>query len=699
MSQSPANLTASPRLGRAAMIVVAGSFGLALACQSLLNQLLTAGVAFSPALWKTVVRGLGGILSADEQSVAGISLPFYSGCLIAGGLCLWVVGSGVATLISRRGFKTCFSEWGQRGWGWLLLPFLWDALRLGSVVLEFDQVTAVLLSVGHFTVAIALAGLSAEWCATALGNIRTTRFGNVTCATLFFALCLCSVGVFTWMNWQLYHGLLIPHGDSAMYEEHLWNLTHGKGFRSYIDQGLFLGEHIQVIHLLLLPIHWLWPSQLSLEFCESLFLALGALPVYAITRRHTDSSFAALCVASAWLLYFPLHFLDISIDGKTFRPMSLGVPAFMQALNLIDKKRLKLSLIFLLLALSAKEDFAAVIAPVGLWLLLFGTGTARDAQADEASLSAVTQSLGARFFGLTLMVVTTAYLGLAVTTIIPAFREGDTVHFARYFGELGSTPGEIAKGMLTNPSAVFERIFSLRSLQYSLLLLVPLGGLAIASFARLLVGVPLFAVLCLLQLDSSPGALEQQLVPFHHFHAPLIPVLFWAAAAGAGNLARRIERKKSATLAERATVRWPAFALGCAVFTGALFSISPAGIAFWDAGSFHFWKTRYIPGPRAEYAQVVEDTIPDDARVASTDFIHTRLTHRERSYDYSDYLRRVSDYQATVPDDTDFIVVDTQHHYSKIKTPDQIPEFKQHPDQWELLLDRTDGYFIILRKR
>ena len=131
--------------------------------------------------------------------------------------------------------------------------------------------------------------------------------------------------VFTWMNWELYWGLRLPHGDSAMYEEHLWNVTHGKGFRSYLDQGLFLGEHIQFIHLALLPAYLLWPSQLLLELCESLALSLTALPVYWIARRHTGSERAAVWLALATLLYVPLHYLDVAIDLKTFRPICRGL--------------------------------------------------------------------------------------------------------------------------------------------------------------------------------------------------------------------------------------------------------------------------------------------------------------------------------------------------------------------------------------
>ena len=71
----------------------------------------------------------------------------------------------------------------------------------------------------------------------------------------------------------------------------IWG-EHGKGFRSYLDQGVFLGEHIQVIHLALIPLHMLWPSHLLLEICESLALNSAAIAVFWIARRHTHSTWA-----------------------------------------------------------------------------------------------------------------------------------------------------------------------------------------------------------------------------------------------------------------------------------------------------------------------------------------------------------------------------------------------------------------------
>jgi hypothetical protein len=85
--------------------------------------------------------------------------------------------------------------------------------------------------------------------------------------------------------------------------------------------------------------------------------------------------------------------------------------------------------------------------------------------------------------------------------------------------------------------------------------------------------------------------------------------------------------------------------------------------------------------------------------VASTDFVHPRFTHYERSYDYSLYRRTVSGNELRVPDDTDFIVIDTRHRYSTIQSPGDVREIKEEPERWALLPDVTDGYFIVLRSR
>ena len=73
-------------------------------------------------------------------------------------------------------------------------------------------------------------------------------------------------------------------------------------------------------------------------------------------------------MVAAYLCYFPLQFLDIAIDLKTFRPISFGVPALLFALEAIELKRWKSASLLLLLTLTAKEDYAIIFGPLGLWI-------------------------------------------------------------------------------------------------------------------------------------------------------------------------------------------------------------------------------------------------------------------------------------------------------------------------------------------
>jgi hypothetical protein len=181
--------------------------------------------------------------------------------------------------------------------------------------------------------------------------------------------------------------------------------------------------------------------------------------------------------------------------------------------------------------------------------------------------------------------------------------------------------------------------------------------------------------------------------------------VFWAVAAGLPPAARLLKRAltglgfRAESCEQTIPVLLRTAVWSCSLTTGIFFSLSPLGITFWDSGSGWYWKHLYGPSRRAQLFVHVPPLIPKTSRVASTDFVHPRFTHYDRSYDYSAYVRKVSDFERRVPNDTDFIVIDTQHPYSTIKRPEDVPEYRDHPDQWELLPDETEGYFIVLRRK
>ncbi|MCA9081562.1 MAG: DUF2079 domain-containing protein [Planctomycetaceae bacterium] len=674
-------------------------FGSALALATFLESRELAQAWFSVPLWEQVIHSLGGEVSLHGfdlvarvplMSLLGVlTIPFFVIPLVITWRCRDTATSWEQSLHGAL--------WNASIWG--LVPSVWWLIWMVATVQGATGTVGLCGLIAPLVFPLFLAGITAPLLAGRsifqADQPMPQRLGWHVPTALMSAYVI----VFVLLNWGLWWNLQIPHGDSAMYEEHLWNFEHGKGFRSYLDQGLFLGEHIQVIHLGLIPLHLLWPSQLMMELCESVALALGAIPIMQMALRHAQDRRAAWLLGGAYLLWFGTHYLDIAIDLKTFRPIAFGAPLMLWWLDALEQAKWKRSLVLLLLVLACKEDYAIVTAPVGLWLAVEAWGN-RDRSPEERRFRMA--------FGLAHAALLTLYLGLVVKVFIPWFRGWENVHYAAYFQALGATPQEIVQTIVLHPIKTLSLFVTFGSILYSLYILVPLVGLPLRSPGRLLCGLPLFLTLCLNELvQTFPG-------PFHHFHAPLVPILFWAAAAGLGRSWREVVRWTSANSGIPPAARsllarhHASLALAGCLFTSMTLSMVPWSMKFWDAGRDFYWRTLYIADARARAIEPVLAAIPLTARVASTDFVHTRMTHYERSYDYSDYPRQVANYEDRVPNDTDYIVIDTGHRYSKLRREDlladpakllEIRELRREPLRWEVLDLPTDCYFIVLKRR
>lgn len=695
-----------PALAAVVGVSIVAVLSLGLAITELLSDYFYAAAYLAQSTWQSLVFALDGQLQqADDGAtvgaVIGNPLPIWW-TVIAVYLLVGCGGAGLAAWRSGTRWYDTVCRWAVSGGRWMLVLFPFSQGRLIGYLLGVTWLDLLLAATAEFIGAIVCGLVVREWWLLAQPLNPPVAVGELArngeerrALRLLWGAFLTYTVIYTAMNWGLWSNMRIPHGDSAMYEEHLWNLTHGKGFRSFLDitpaadppahptYRLFLGEHIQVIHLGLLPFHSLWPSQLMMEFAQTLGIASLVFPLYSIVKRHTGSSSQAAGLAALALLAFPIHYLDIAIDGKTFRPTAFGFAIVLAAIDAFERRAWKWLAVWVLLTLTIQEDFTLVLGPLGLWFAWEGW---RQKEHRAAR------------FGLALGVGSAVYLWTVMNVVLPWFRDGVPIHYARYFEKFGDTPVRVLWGMLTQPALVWESVGTTTSLIHALCLLVPLGFLPLASPSRLLVSAPLFGLLCMNELALSPPG------PFHHFHAPIMPLLLWAAAAGLGNLSRcRLVAGDSFTplplvhrIGRRLTMSWAsgslAFCLGCSLWTGLVHDNSPLGLRFWDSGRPEYWRSRYLPDERVEQFAQIAALIPATAHVASTDYVHTRLTHCERSYDYSDYRR-------VVPEDCDYIVIDTRGPYSRIRYAEEVRELQQTPDQWELSPDTTRGYFIVLKRK
>ncbi|MEZ6056472.1 MAG: DUF2079 domain-containing protein [Planctomycetaceae bacterium] len=724
-------MSALQRLLSASLCVTLGSLALGSMVSLSVESLLVMQPYLSGSAW-TALANAGGwpIAGRGEHLVTTLPGWLSFGMPLLLGWASWLLGAAWLTRIRRGEFVSMLANWGVRGWRWWLLGGVWSVWWTISLAMGAGSSISLAAGVVPYVLAILLAAWVTEFVRGFVGSEGSpagkstgemSRWPRrlVACAALMYVV------TFTAMNWGLWFNLEIPHGDSAMYEEHLWNLEHGKGFRSYLDQGLFLGEHIQVVHLLLIPLHLFWPSHLLLELAESTALALAVIPLFCIAKRHTGSDWGAFGLCTAYLLYFPMQHLDIAIDFKTFRPIAFGVPLLLAMLDQLERGRFRTMAIFALLALSAKEDYAIPISIIGFWLMWFPRSTPGLVEAVESRSQELTKGVSGssspttsdsattrriRWVGAAMWLAGAVYLFVAVKFAIPSFHEGKTVHYARYFPQFGTSPGEILLNMLTRPGLLFRELVTVGGTLYATAILVPLGLLPLLSPSRLMVGVPLFVLLCLNNVAMSPPG------PFQHFHAPLLPIVLWAAAAGMGRARNYFPEGVSVSPRVRFLIeRLPdpatlgVFAATCALLSGTAFSLSPLGTRFWDSGRVVAgrpteWRSLYLPQERAMEFEKVAPLIPATARVASTDFVHSRFTHCERSYDLSGYERRVANDTTSLPVDTNYVVLDLRHPYTAelLQWPEMqeiVKSLKEQPDVWEEIPDTTNGYFQVFRRR
>jgi uncharacterized membrane protein len=250
--------------------------------------------------------------------------------------------------------------------------------------------------------------------------------------------------------------------------------------------------------VLFAPLWWLWPSPDLLLVAQAVAIALGALPVYWLARKHLESKRAGVGFALAYLLYPPTTWLALN----EFHPGGLAMPALLYAFWYLGEDRLAPFAVFAFLAASCREDVPLVLAGFGVWYAL---------------------ARGQRAVGVTIAAVGVAWTAIAVGIVIPHFGAGQSTFSGRY---------SEARAALHDPPALFRLTFDHGGVHYLLDLLLPLAGLCLLS-PIVLAAVP---ALLLNLLSATP---TQTSIHFHYTAAE-IPPLIAAAILGGARLRGRL---------------------------------------------------------------------------------------------------------------------------------------------------------------
>ena len=290
----------------------------------------------------------------------------------------------------------------------------------------------------------------------------------------------------------------------------VWSTAHGRFLEVTDLQGhqiSRLGAHFDPLVALLAPLWWLWPSPSLLLVVQSVAVAIGAVPVFLLARKHLGSDWGGLGFALVYLLYPPTQWLVVD----DFHPVALATPLLLGAIWFLDEDRL---LPFALCAGAAcltKEQIGLVVAMLGIWHAI---------------------AHGRRRAGAVIAVAGALVAVVATAVIVPRYAPGSGSPFAGRYEAVGGTPAGILKTAVLHPLRVLQEAFEHRDLTYLRDLLVPLAGLPLLS--------PLVAASALpeLALNLLSGTRTQSSIHFH-YTAGAIPGLVAGAVLGAARVQRR----------------------------------------------------------------------------------------------------------------------------------------------------------------
>ncbi|MCB0211649.1 MAG: DUF2079 domain-containing protein, partial [Anaerolineae bacterium] len=494
--------------------------------------------------------------------------------------------------------------------------------------------------------------------------------------------------------------------DLGHFDQAIWNTIHGHPFAQTNRPGAInrLSIHVEPILLPVSLLYLIYEGPEILFIFQSIVIALGAVPVFALARYKLRSDGLALVFATAYLMLPAMQGAAL-LD---FHPGALAPTFLLATFYFMEVRRPGWFAVFAVLAGMCKEDMALLIFMMGLYAVVINRQYR---------------------LGITTMVVSMIWTFLAVFVIPKTFALSENIHWDRY-GHLGDGAPNIVLNFVLNPQIVLAYLQEINVLRYFRLLLTPTAFLALLSPITFLLAAPSLGV----NLLSSFEPMQQ--VNSLVYSAPIVPALFISSIYGTANL-YKIIHWSIAKIGDWRLGNWEMRRLRLnqhALRPIAYVPRSPStrtlhftvGLLVLTATFYYHIQYGYLPGggqyrdwpeitDHDRLAYEIFDEIPPDASLSAHDRLNPHVTDRAIVYLFdevkdADYIvlditedswplhpialrDRVKDFLAG-----DFGVVDGQDGYLLLaknqpdlpKTlPDSFYDFTRVPDPTTFVPDQT----------
>lgn len=169
---------------------------------------------------------------------------------------------------------------------------------------------------------------------------------------------------FSELSLRIFYQYGSPPYDLAIFDQGLWLISHAHvPFVTVMGRNLF-GDHASFILLFLVPVYRLVPEPQGILILQAVLIASPAWPIFLLARKHLRHGAFASALVAIYLLNPVIQLENV----EQFHPEAFKVALVAGAIYAAVESRWRLLLITAFLILLVKEDTAAFVVPLGIWV-------------------------------------------------------------------------------------------------------------------------------------------------------------------------------------------------------------------------------------------------------------------------------------------------------------------------------------------
>jgi len=488
-------------------------------------------------------------------------------------------------------------------------------------------------------------------------------------AILIFFLTFSTLGILK------HHSFFSTGYDLGIYDQTMYGYTKGKILDSVMGLPL-LGDHIEWILFLILPVYALFQTPITLIMIQALFISAGAFVLYFLSKTVLKSEVAALILCISYLIHPAIHYVALSDFHTTVLPL----PFIFLAIYSIIKRKYKLLALSLFFIAITKEYLVLIFIPIGIFLFFMDLDK-NDKFLRFKKISPSTLFSKQRKIGIAIILIGIIWFLINVSILIPLFYEG--TNYSGYNPYFGDTLTETVTTIITRPIYTLQYVFTLDKIAFLALFSVPFFFYLFAIFAPeyLFLGITELAVMFL----YNEKALAEIV---YHRQILLVAFTLTATLIGIKRLSNLIKYKKKENIII-------AFSIGV-LFTTLLANLSLGPFTLlYDLDDFNT-NTLYVKD-----GHKILDMIPEDASVIAPNWVLPHLSNREEIYMLRHLLMYKEGIVERVIEGRDYIIIDLSDALTDPKRsarayrPDSLTVVFKEKDYGILA---TEGTWLLLKK-